>query len=206
MKFENRPRSYLCVAALGLGAGLLTQLLNLFPYDTLWSLSSIASAFGFWMVTTTLVIDRSSSNANAAANTFLYLSCMNLMFYGSQAVMGLFLPAFHNAEGFLQWRLLLTYDVIALVCAAAAYVLYFWTRGGRLGDVLHALPLCGLGAETIGVIVFLYRTHTYLFQTLFDVCGLALLAALFWKRVHSKPLFLTVAVLGAVAGAWLVYL
>ena len=68
--FQNKFKSYLLVISIGLTAGIITRLSDLFPYDNLWSFSSIASAFGFWMLTTTLIILFSCSNINAAINVF----------------------------------------------------------------------------------------------------------------------------------------
>ena len=53
MRFKQNLKSYMLVVVLGLIAGLITRISDLFPYDTLWSLSSIATLFGFWMTTTT---------------------------------------------------------------------------------------------------------------------------------------------------------
>ena len=89
MRFKHNLKSYMLVMILGLIAGFITRLSDLFPYDTLWSLSSIATLYGFWMVTTTLVIYFSSSNKNSAINVFLYLVSMNFSFYFWEGVFGL---------------------------------------------------------------------------------------------------------------------
>ena len=81
---KRKPRalkSYILMAGLGCLAGILTRLTDFFPYDSLWSLSSIATLFGFWMVTVTLVVLFSRSNRNAAVNVMLYLTAMNISFY-----------------------------------------------------------------------------------------------------------------------------
>ncbi|MDO4271060.1 MAG: hypothetical protein Q4C72_09080 [Eubacteriales bacterium] len=206
MKFQNNVKSYLTAIGLGAAAGLLTTVLNLFPYDTLWSFSSIASAFGFWIITTTLVIYASCSNVNAAVNTFLYLGTMNLVFYSMQGVLGLFLPRFYSVDSFINWGLLKRFTLLALLCAAVAFVLYYWNRDSKFSSFLYALPLCGLVAELIGACVFLWQTHTYLFQLLMDAAGLAFLLSRFWKKAASKPLLLATAAVGGAAGAYLFYL
>jgi hypothetical protein len=206
MRFKDSFKSYLLVIGLGLAAGLLTTLLNLFPYDTLWSFSSIASAFGFWIITTTLVIYFSSSNKNAAINVFLYLASMNFNFYFLQGVLGLFLPKFHNVENFINWGLLNMYNALALVCAIISFVLYYWNKNNRISNVLYALPICGLGAETIGVVLYLFKAHTYLFQLFIDSLGLVLLIGLFYKKTNNKPIFIVTAILGSIIGSSIFYI
>jgi len=101
MRFKDSFKSYLLVIGLGLAAGLLTTLLNLFPSDTLWSFSSIATLFGFWMLTVTLIIYFSSSNINAAINVLLYLFSMNFSFYLLKYLLGFFLSSmgsFHSYQ------------------------------------------------------------------------------------------------------------
>ena len=103
------------MAGLGCLAGILTRLTDFFPYDSLWSLSSIATLFGFWMVTVTLVVLFSRSNRNAAVNVMLYLTAMNISFYLLKYILGLFLPMFDN-EGF-HWNLLVLYTALACLCS-----------------------------------------------------------------------------------------
>lgn len=206
MKIKDHAGSHLLVLAFGVLAGILTLLLNLCPADTLFSFSSIASAFGFWMITVTLVIYYSQSNAGAALHVFLYLESMTIVFYVGQGILGFFLPQFSYGSAFLNWRLFGIYSILSLVCAVGGYVLYFWNGTGFYREILYALPLCGLGGESIGVLVFFCRTHTYLFQLLLDVAGLIWLGCLFYRRVERKVLFLATAVLGSAAFALLFYL
>ncbi|MFC7684915.1 hypothetical protein [Ureibacillus sp. GCM10028918] len=80
-KVQIELKSYILFVGLGLGAGIITRLSDFFPNDDLWSFSSIATLFGFWMLTVTLIIYFSSSNKNAAINVLLYLMAMNFSFY-----------------------------------------------------------------------------------------------------------------------------
>ena len=146
---KRKPRalkSYILMAGLGCLAGILTRLTDFFPYDSLWSLSSIATLFGFWMVTVTLVVLFSRSNRNAAVNVMLYLTAMNISFYLLKYILGLFLPMFDN-EGF-HWNLLVLYTALACLCSIGGFVLYVWNKGGSPGSFLYGLPIGGLGAET----------------------------------------------------------
>lgn len=203
-KFQHNYKSYLCVIGIGLLAGIITRLSDLFPYDTLWSFSSIASAFGFWMLTTSLVIYFSCSNKNAAINVFLYLSSMNFSFYFLKYIIGFYFLRFHDIGGF-HWKLLIEYDIFALVCAAISYVLYFWNKDNKISNVLYALPICGLGAETIGVAMFLANTHTYLFQLIFDLLSFMILGYIFYKKVNNKLIYIITVSIGTLTGYFLVY-
>ena len=194
MRFKDSFKSYLLVTGLGLVAGLLTTLLNLFPYDTLWSLSSIATLFGFWMISITLVIYFSSSNKNASINVFLYLASMNFNFYFLQGVLGIFIARFYNAESFINWGLLNMYNALALVCSIVSFVLYYWNKENKLSSFLYALPVSGLVAETIGVSIYLYNNHTFLFQLIFDSLSLIILGCWFYKKANNKLISRFVAV------------
>lgn len=73
--------------------GVLTRLSDYFSYDTLWSYCSIASSYGFWILSTTIIIYYSASNVNASLNVFLYLSSMNITFSVLKYVLGIYIPS-----------------------------------------------------------------------------------------------------------------
>lgn len=198
--FTDTVKSYGLVVGLGVAAGIVTELLNMLPADTLWSFSSIASAFGFWMITTTLVIYLSCSNKNAAINVFLYLSSMNFCFYFFQGLLGCFFERYF-VEGFMSWGLLLRFDLFALVCAVIAYGLYYWNKPWKISSVLYALPICGLCAETVGVAFYLHHHQTYLFQLILDSLSLAFLIWLLYRQAQHKFIFVATIVLGSLVGS-----
>lgn len=202
-KFQNCFKSYLLVVGFGLVAGIITRLSDFSPYGDLWSYSSIATLFGFWMLTVTLVIYFSSSNKNAAINVLLYLFCMNFSFYFLKYILGFFISRFYS-EGF-QWKLFILYNVFALVCSVISYVLYFWNKENKLSNFLYALPVSGLAAETIGVSIYLYNKHTFLFQLIFDFLGLILLGCWFYKKANDKMIYIVTIVFTTSIGYFLVY-
>ncbi|WP_342429995.1 hypothetical protein [Neobacillus sp. FSL H8-0543] len=187
-KLDGSIKSSSFLIGLGLLAGIITRLTDFFPYDDLWSFSSIATLFGFWMLTVTLVIYVSSSNKNAAINVFLYLFGMNFSFYFLKYILGFFVPRFYD-EGF-QWNLFILYNILALVCSAIAYVLYFWNKDNKLSSFLYALPVSGLVAETIGISIYLYNNHTFLFQLIFDFLSLIVLGCWFYKKANNKLIYI----------------
>ena len=196
-------KSYLFFVGVGLVAGIITRLSDFFPNDDLWSFSSIATLFGFWMLTVTLIIYFSSSNKNAAINVLLYLFAMNFSFYFLQYVLGFFIPRFYT-EGF-QWNLFILYSVFALVCSAISYALYFWNKETKLSNFLYALPVSGLAAETIGVSIYLYNNHTFLFQFIFDTLSLIILGYWFYQKVNNKLIYIATIVATSLIGYFLVY-
>lgn len=200
---RNTAASYILTAGFGCLAGILTRLTDFFPNDDLWSFSSIATLFGFWMVTVTLVILFSSSNWNAAVNVMLYLSSMNVSFYLLKYILGRFFPLFDS--GGFQWNLLGLYTLMALLCSAAGFVLYYWSKKGGLGSFLYGLPVGGLAAETIAVGVYLFQHGTFLFQFIFDLAGLAAISCLFWRRAEDRRIYTVTAVLAAAAGYFIFY-
>lgn len=200
---EKSNNKLVLMAGLGLLAGIITRLTDFFPHDNLWSFSSIATLFGFWMLTVTLVICFSSSNINAAINVFLFLFLMSFSFYFLKYLLGFFIPRFHD-EGF-QWHLFIMYVVFALVCATVSYALYFWNKGNKMSSFLYALPVGGLAAETIGVSFYLYNNHTFLFQLIFDSMSLLILGYCFFKKANNKLLYI-ISVIGISSiGYFLVY-
>ena len=182
---------------------MVTRLTDFFPADSLWSPGSIATLFGFWMVTVTLVVYCSASNFRAGLNAFLFLFCMDISFYGLQSLLGRFLPRFDN--GGFKTGLFLLYAGLAAACGLAGAVLYCWNRGGALGAVLYALPVGGLLAETLGVGVYFFRMHTYLFQLVFDLAGALLIGGWFFRKTERPGIYAAAAVLTGLAGYFLFY-
>lgn len=202
-KRQTHMKSYMLFVGLGLIAGAITRLSDFFPNDDIWSFSSIATLFGFWMLTVTLVICFSASNKNAAINVLLYLVSMNFSFYTLKYVLGFFIPMFDN-EGF-QWGLFMLYNLFAAICSAISYVLYYWNKGSRLSSVLYALPVSGLAAETLGVGSYLYRHHTFMFQFIFDFLSLILLGVWFFLKATNKVLYTVTVIAMALIGYMLFY-
>lgn len=201
-QLQDTMKSYLFVTGLGLVAGILTRLTDFFPADTLWSWSSIATLFGFWIVTVTFLIYFSSSNKSAALNACCYLLAMSFSFYLLQYLLGLFLPRF---AGSFKSDLFFFYVCFSLLCGAIAYVLYFWHKNRAWSAILFALPVGGLAAETIGIGLYLCQHGIFLFQLLFDGISLLVLGGFFYRQVSHKMIYLATTVLIAFLGYVLFY-
>jgi hypothetical protein len=197
-KLEDTKKSYLLVTVFALGIGFLTELINLLPSDDFWSASSIAGTFGFWIFTTTFVIYFSSSNKNAAINTFIYLAGMNIGFYLTQGIIDYFTPGI-AVTGFMQWSHLYFWLFVSVLCAGVAYFLYFWSGDNKFSSALYALPIAGLLVDTVGMCIKFYYSRTYLLQCILNIIFLVIMLVVFTKKSKSKLIFIfTVIVVAAI--------
>lgn len=196
MRFHNKFKDYAKVCSFGLLAGTLARLTDLLPIGTLWSFSTIATLFGVWIVTVTLLIWRSTSHLTAGLNTFFYLLFTTVAFYGLQYILGIFLPQFD--VGFFPMRLFLYSCVAALICGFVALIFYFWNHKTWYAALLLALPIGALAAESVSVLLLLQQYHTHLFQLLFDAGFCLYLGIQFRKTTKFKELY-TVSVIAFAA-------
>ncbi len=192
MRFHNRFKDYATVSFLGLFAGIIARLTDFCSMDTLWSFPTIATLFGFWIVTVTLIIWRSTSHLTAGLNTFLYLLCMTVAYYGLQYLFGLFLPGFALEE--FPLHLFIAYCAASAVCGLLAVILYFWNRKSWYAAILLAAPIGVLAAETLSVLVLLQRHQTHLFQLIFNAGFCLYIGLQFRKSTRYKELY-TVSVI-----------
>ena len=196
---KNSLKSYLIIFLWGIFAGVATRLTDFFRADTLWSFSSVATLFGFWILSVAVIVLFSTSNVCAGVSTFLYMFGMTLSFYGLQYLLGFWLPRFDN-DGF-KTSLFLLYTCLSVGCGVGAFVLFFWERWRKLGAVLYALPVGALMAEAVGVGVYLVKNSTYLFQFLLDALAAVVLGILFYQRNACKAIY-TVSVVAVTAAVY----
>ncbi len=182
-RFPSLLITFLC----GILAGILTRLTDFFRAETLWSFSSVATLFGFWILSVAVIVLLSSSNRSAGIGSFLYMFGMTLSFYALQYVLGRFLPRFHN-EGF-KTGLFLLYSALSVGCGIGAFVLFYWNKNIKANAVLYAMPVGALLAETIAPAVVLIYRSLFLFQFLLDLSAAVALGILFYKRSKSKPVY-----------------
>lgn len=197
MKLKDNVKSYSCLCLLGILAGIICRLSDFFPYESLWSLSSIATLFGFWIASTGVITYLSMSNKGAFINTFLYMFGMTISFYGLKYILGFYLARFSN-DGQFQTDLFLIYSVLSLVCGIGSYILYYWNKDNLVSSALYALPVSGMLAEAIGCLFVLINRHMLLGQTLFDVLFALLFGVTFYRRANNKVLyFITIGIVTA---------
>lgn len=187
-------KSYIKVFLVGILVGCICRLLDYFPADTLWGVSSIQTLFGFWIITNTIIVLLSTSNICAGISSFLYMFGMTLSFYGLQAILGRFIPLF---SGGFRFTLFLLFTVLSIPCAIAAFILYYWNQEHILNSILYALPIGALAAEAIAIIMYFSEHHTFLFQMLMDSAGAVAFLLMFYKKANSKKLFMTASVISS---------
>lgn len=173
---------------IGISAGILCRFSDFFPYENLWSLSSIATLFGFWIASISVITMYSTSHKAAFANTFLYLFGMTLAFYALKYLLGVFVPQFAN-DGAFQTRLFLLYTGLSLICGLGSAVLYFWNKSRWYSGVLYALPAGALLAEGIACGIVLFSKHMLLGQTIFDLMAAACFCVVMGKKASNKFVF-----------------
>lgn len=191
---EHTIKSYTKIFFIGILVGCICRLADFFPADTLWSLSSIQTLFGFWIITNTIIVLLSTSNICAGISSFLYMFGMTLSFYGLQAILGIFIPMF---SGMFRLSLFVMFTFLSIPCAIAAFVLYYWNKEHIFNSVLYSLPVGALVAEAIAVSIYFLEHHTFLFQLLMDSIGAIVFLFMFYRRVKSKELYLISAIISS---------
>lgn len=191
---EHTIKSYTKIFFIGILVGCICRLADFFPADTLWSLSSIQTLFGFWIITNTIIVLLSTSNICAGISSFLYMFGMTLSFYGLQAILGIFIPMF---SGMFRLSLFVMFTFLSIPCAIAAFVLYYWNKEHIFNSVLYSLPVGALVAEAIAVSIYFLEHHTFLFQLLMDSIGAIVFLFMFYWRVKSKELYLISAIISS---------
>ena len=187
MELRDDRKSYIKIFLIGILVGCITRLLDYCSLDTLWSWSSVQTLLGFWMISNTVIVVKSSSNKCAAISSFLYMFGMTLSFYGLQAILGMFIPMF--SDGF-RFSLFIMFTILSIPCAIAAFVLYYWNRDKFYNSILYSLPVGALFSETVAIAIKFYMTHTFLFQLLMDGIGTIAFGVLFFRRVKNRYVYL----------------
>ena len=111
-KSKDRIRLYSILFFIGILVGIFCRLTDFFSYESLWSLPSIATLFGFWIASVSLITYCSSSNLGAFGGSFLYMFGMTVSFYTLKFLLGFFWERF-------------SHDTIPCVFRDGAYLRYW---------------------------------------------------------------------------------
>ena len=188
MKFTDSRKTRIALFLVGILAGVLCRLSDVCPYESLWSFSSIATLFGFWIASVSVITMHSVSHRGAFLNTFLYLFGMTISFYGLKYLLGFWMPCFDNGGVFLT-KLFLRYSALSLLCGIGCSVLYFWNDRRWYSSVLLVLPTGALLAEGIACGIVLFACRMLLAQTIFDLGFAAWFAIVLGKKAARKWVF-----------------
>lgn len=182
--------------------GIFCRLTDFFSYESLWSLPSIATLFGFWIASVSLITYCSSSNRDAFWGSFLYMFGMMVSFYTLKFILGFFWERF---SGEFPTALFIAYSVMALVCGIGSYILYFWNKENLFSSLLCALPASGMLAEAIACSIVLWKQKILLGQTLFDFIFAVILGVLLYCKAENRILFFFTLVIATAATFFLIY-
>ena len=188
MKLTDSRKSRIALFLAGILAGVLCRLSDFCPYESLWSFSSVATLFGFWIASISVITMHSFSHRGAYLNTFLYLFGMTISFYGLKYLLGFWVPCFDNGGIFLT-KLFLLYSALSLLCGIGCSVLYCWNDRRWYSSVLLALPAGALLAEGIACGIVLFACRMLLAQTIFDLGFAAWFAIVLGKKAERKSVF-----------------
>ena len=188
MKLTDSRKSRIALFLAGILAGVLCRLSDFCPYESLWSFSSVATLFGFWIASISVITMHSFSHRGAFLNTFLYLFGMTISFYGLKYLLGFWVPCFDNGGIFLT-KLFLLYSALSLLCGIGCSVLYCWNDRRWYSSVLLALPAGALLAEGIACGIVLIACRMLLAQTIFDLGFAAWFAIVLGKKAERKSVF-----------------
>ena len=198
MKINDNKKSYFALFLIGMVVGLLCRLTDFLPYEeSLWSLPSIATLFGFWIASVGIITCLSSSNKGAFINSFLFMFGMTICFYGLKYILGFYVPKFSN-EGQFQTDLFIVYSILSIACGVGSFILYFGNRQNVFNSFLYALPASGMLAEAVACLIVLCNSHMLLAQTIFDIVFGLFFGIKLYKKAYNKILYTgTVAVVTA---------
>src|SRR3712207_1622957 len=186
-ELKDDGKSYIKIFLIGILVGCITRLLDYWSLDPLWSWSSIQTLLGFWMISNTIIVVKSSSNKCAGISSFLYMFGMALSFYGLQVILGMFIPMFSDR---FRFSLFIMFTILSIPCAISAFILYYWNKNEFYNSVLYSLPVGALFSETVAIAIKFHMTHTFLFQLLMDGIGTIAFGVLFFKKVKNRYVYL----------------
>lgn len=188
MVLKDNRKTYFFLFLAGILAGVICRLTDFFPYESLWSLSSMATLFGFWIASVGVITYLSSSSKGAFLNSFLYMFGMTISFYCLKYILGFYISRFSN-DGEFQTSLFVIYSVLSVVCGIGSAILYLWNREIVFSSFLYALPASGMLAEGICCVFMLVNKHMLLGQTLFDFTFALIFGILSYRKAKNRILY-----------------
>ncbi len=164
------------VAVLGIAAGGLVALFLWLPDNLLWDFSYFSSdTYGFWMITTALVVLFSAKRHIAAINAGVYVFFLFLITTAFQSLR-LFYTGSHTpyatvremvAESIGGW---LWYSIApAIICAMLGFILWGARKNTAFGRLLLFAPAVFLMMETCYLLFYVLAYQTKLFSALSDI-------------------------------------
>ena len=180
--------------------GSLCALLDLIPGENIWTFSSFSGSLGFWAITGMIVLMQYEKRWKSALGTFVYFAVMNTSFF---MVHFLISPLFRYPR-ISDFSTAITESLIWLIpsaiCGLCALVAFNAKKDNIWGTITLTLPLALLTYEGVCLLATVIVLHKYLFQTIVDFAGAALLFYLYSK---GKNKVLLIGITVAIAAAFL---
>lgn len=187
MRFHNKVKDYLKVCSFGLVAGVFSRFVNFFPSGNLWTVSSLVTFYGLWIICASVLIWRSTSHLSAGFNVLLFFLVTDTVYHATTFLLGIIAPSF-GFNGF-HVQQFLYYAIASIVCGVIAFVLYSWSHSNWYSAIALAIPIGLLAAETMTVLQLLQNYQTHLLQLLLNAGFCLYLGLQFRKLTKYKELY-----------------
>ena len=166
---------------IGIGVGMLTGYLRAYNPASFWAFSDIAGRYGFWIFTVSLIAYFAENKKAARINSFVYMFCMCLAYYGY----------LYDVKGFLYVKQFIFWCIFAVIAAGYAMLIRDAKNHQRRRDrVICVIPLSLLAIEFMEMLYFFARSQTNFFQLIVDFAGAVVLGILFLRKRQNKYKFM----------------
>nr|MCR4581728.1 hypothetical protein [Bacilli bacterium] len=161
MIFKNNIKSFITVIIIGIVAGSLCALLDLFPPNNIWTFSSFSGSLGFWAISGMIILMQSENRKLAGINTFLYFAFMNASFFFVYLLLPIEFPRIHTlGQACIES---LVWTIPSLICGVCAMIAYEAKKDNIKGIIALSLPIGLLLCEFIEALLSVIFNHKYLF-------------------------------------------
>ena len=195
MTFKKDKISFIKVIIIGILAGSLCALLDLFPPNNIWTFSSFSGSLGFWAISGMIILMQSENRKLAGINTFLYFAFMNASFFFVYLLLPLEFPRIHTLGQACTESLI--WMIPSLICGVCALIAYEAKKDNWRGIIALSLPIGLLLCEFIEALFSVIINHKYLFQTIVDLVGIIVLFILYKGKKNKLYLILSIILVAA---------
>lgn len=190
--FRDNLKSYLLIVVLGILAGLSVVLICELPDNDLWAFYYWSlETFGFWMLTTSLLVLFSESRKCAAINAGVYIFLMffittmyksfRMYWDGYTPFESLLEVSVNSVWGWFSYSIL-----PAILCAGLGLVLWSGRKNTVWGRILQILPALFILIETVILFYSVFARQTKLFSAVTDLACLIVYIVVYLTAIRRK--------------------
>ena len=195
MKLSKFKNSIWISVIAGIIFGALCALLDLDSSENIWTFSSLSGSLGFWAITGMIILMQYENRFKSALGIFVYFAVMNSTFF---LVHFLISPLFRfpRVSDFVTViTSSLGWLIPSGICGILTLIAYNAKKDNIWGTITLTFPLALLTYEGVCLLATVIVLHKYLFQTIVDFAGAALLFYLYSKGKNKVLLIgITVAI------------